>query len=423
MQQLIKHTGILLFSLLFFYEGYGQTAFPSFNINSKTDLNKIVAEIGDKRIVAIGEDTHGTKEYYDLRYAITKKLMIEKGFNVFILENPYEDMVALQDSFYSKPMDSLMAKHLFAIYQTKEMKDFLVWLKEYNRTHKIKIAGCDDSYREILPALIRTELKKYNTATLNSLATDFENRQLLSIDEFYALPENKTTQALPNDIHFGYDTYIGLLKLDSLIKERNIKNEKLEVLMFQAKSNYEIYWGFMHKKFLSRDSAMGNRINYFANNKSNKVIIWANNAHIVKSSLDGEIGKMGETINKKNPGQYFSIGFATGGGTYSYLKKPFINDDHDFSDTLFQATLLPLKKNSWNEYLNSQKPVNYLIRFNSLNQQQIEFFNSKKPFRAVGYKKEVPEKTNFDTQLYPLFDLLIFLRKTNHTTPLLNKSN
>lgn len=420
MQQIAKHTIGVILLVLFFCVSNGQNTsnFPSFNMHSKADINKIVEEIGNRRIVAIGEDTHGSKEYYELRAAITKKLITEKGFNVFILENPYEDMVAMQDSLYLKPLDLLMKQHLFSIYQTKEMQHFLSWLKNYSKKHTIKIAGCDDSYREILPALIKTRLKKYNNAALDSLATDFENRQLLSVEEFYDLPGNKTTKKLPDDIRFGYDTYINLLKMDSVLTEKKIGDEVLDELLFQAKSNYEIYWGFMNKKYLSRDSAMGNRINYFASNRNNKIIIWSHNAHIVKSSLNGEIGKMGETVNKKNPGDYFAIGFATGGGTYSYINNQFINDDHDFSDTLLYAPHLPSAKGSWNEYLYNRKGNNYIIKLNSLNQEQADLFKTKKPLREIGYKIDKPEKTYFNTALYPLFDILVYLRKTSHTTAL-----
>jgi erythromycin esterase-like protein len=394
-----------------------QSAITAFNINNKADLDNIVKQVGNKTIVAFGEDTHGTKEYYDLRIAITKKLITEKGFNVFIIENPYEDMIALQDELYTKNMDSLIVQHLFSIYQTKEMKDFLVWLKAYNKTHKIKMAGCDDSYRDILPAKIKTEIKKYKNQQLDSLARDFEDRQLLAVQEYYNLPQHQSKRPLPDEMHYGYEAYLTAARLDSLVLARNIKNAMLSELLFQARSNYDIYDGYVHKLFLSRDSAMGNRINYFANAK-NKIIIWANNGHITKKAINLELGKMGQTIHEKNPGKYFAIGFASGAGKYSYIKNAFINDDHVFADTLFQAAMLPLLKGSWHEYLNSLSATNFSIHFNLLKQEQIDVFNKTHAFRMIGYRKENPSKTIFQTPLYPLYDVLIFLKNTNPTTPL-----
>ncbi|MFK7750753.1 MAG: hypothetical protein AB8B65_20340 [Kordia sp.] len=37
-----------------------------------TSIDALVSQIGDKRIIALGKDTHGTAEFYELRAAITK---------------------------------------------------------------------------------------------------------------------------------------------------------------------------------------------------------------------------------------------------------------------------------------------------------------------------------------------------------------
>ena len=45
-----------------------------------------------------------------------------------------------------------------------------------------------------------------------------------------------------------------------------------------------------------------------------------------------------------------------------------------------------------------------------------EFFNKVKPFRAIGYKKENPERAYYNVALRPLFDLLVFYQNTHATT-------
>lgn len=395
------------------------TAISTFDIDSKSDIDKIINEIGNKRIVAIGEDTHGTKEYYELRSAITKKLIKERGFNVFILENPFEDMTALQEHLFSEPIDTLMSKYLFSIYQTKEMKTFLIWLKAHARTHRVKITGCDDSYREILPGMLKKELKKYNDTVLDKLALEFEQRQLMTdIADFYTLPGRVKPDSLPDDTHFGYETYNLLLKLDSLYNLKKVKNVTIEELLFHAISNYDVYWGLVNKKYLSRDAAMGNRVNFYAKDKNAKIIIWANSGHIVKKSLNIEIGKMGETIAAKNPNQYFSIGLCTSKGNYSYLKNNFINDDHIYNDTLFNSQLEDVNKTSWNSSFELQKQNNYLINFSKASKSEILLYSTVKPLRFVGYRKENPLKVYYNTDPFSKFDMIVFIRHTNHTTSL-----
>jgi erythromycin esterase len=39
-----------------------------------SSLNRLIEALADKKIVAIGESTHGTSEFYHLREIITKRL-------------------------------------------------------------------------------------------------------------------------------------------------------------------------------------------------------------------------------------------------------------------------------------------------------------------------------------------------------------
>jgi erythromycin esterase-like protein len=40
----------------------------------------LVAAIGERRVVLIGEASHGTHEFYEVRAELTKRLIAEKGF-------------------------------------------------------------------------------------------------------------------------------------------------------------------------------------------------------------------------------------------------------------------------------------------------------------------------------------------------------
>lgn len=108
-------------------------------------LTPLINKLGEKKIVAIGESTHGTSEFYKLREIITKQLIKKHGFNLVILENAYDEIELLNEKLQIKSLDDLIGKHLFAIYQTEEMKSFLSWSKEYFRKKEIKFKGCDDS--------------------------------------------------------------------------------------------------------------------------------------------------------------------------------------------------------------------------------------------------------------------------------------
>ncbi len=53
------------------------------------DLKPLLARIGDARIVLIGEATHGTSEFYEMRAQISRALITEKGFNFVAIEGDW----------------------------------------------------------------------------------------------------------------------------------------------------------------------------------------------------------------------------------------------------------------------------------------------------------------------------------------------
>ena len=46
----------------------------------------------DNEILLLGECTHGTEEFYNISSEITQKLLIEKGYNVVLLEAEWTDI-------------------------------------------------------------------------------------------------------------------------------------------------------------------------------------------------------------------------------------------------------------------------------------------------------------------------------------------
>jgi|GEM_PF-2468671 erythromycin esterase-like protein len=56
-----------------------ESAIP-FDIDSKKSYQYLSDMIGDARIVLMGESTHGTLEFYQVRMALSQYLIQEKGF-------------------------------------------------------------------------------------------------------------------------------------------------------------------------------------------------------------------------------------------------------------------------------------------------------------------------------------------------------
>lgn len=59
------------------------------------NLDALLDRIGDARIVLIGEASHGTAEFYDMRSRISQELIERKGFNIVAVEADWPDAAHL----------------------------------------------------------------------------------------------------------------------------------------------------------------------------------------------------------------------------------------------------------------------------------------------------------------------------------------
>jgi protein-L-isoaspartate(D-aspartate) O-methyltransferase len=50
------------------------------------NLDNLLARIGNARVVLIGESSHGTAEFYEMRARITRELITRKGFNIVAMK-------------------------------------------------------------------------------------------------------------------------------------------------------------------------------------------------------------------------------------------------------------------------------------------------------------------------------------------------
>src|SRR5687768_290509 len=55
------------------------------------DYDALLDQIGESRLVLIGEASHGTREFYRERALITQRLIVEKGFNAVTAEADWPD--------------------------------------------------------------------------------------------------------------------------------------------------------------------------------------------------------------------------------------------------------------------------------------------------------------------------------------------
>ena len=109
-------------------------------LGAPDDLDPLLERIGDARIVAIGEASHGTHEYYAWRAALTRRLIEEKGFGLVAVEGDWPDCyrvnrsVRLRKGADEDPRDALDAFTRWPtwMWANDDVVDFCRWLRDRN---------------------------------------------------------------------------------------------------------------------------------------------------------------------------------------------------------------------------------------------------------------------------------------------------
>ncbi|MGB3343075.1 MAG: erythromycin esterase family protein [Aequorivita sp.] len=370
-------------------------------------LDPLIAELGDKKIVAIGESTHGTSEFYKLREAITKRLIQEEGFNMVILESPYDNIELLNKDLETKPLDNLIMKHLFSIYQTQEMKSFLQWYQNNRSKYNISFKGCDDS-NWVFYEVLADKLVGIKDSELDKLMKKLKSN----------ITKGSKSNS-KNELSLGINIYNNLVTIEKYLKSTNNLTKPVEEIIFNGKNTYINYVNIKSKKqFQSRDEIMAERISYLAKDKNNKIIVWAHNAHISNEIIvDKEIGIMGRDLKQEFGDDYHSIGLTTLKGSYSFIDEKSINGDPVFTNKLKKGSIESTDTLLWENVL-AQNGDSFYLNLSAL-KEELNTDDVLGPIKFIGYNKE----TNKDIYKLPLFkdfDSLIFIENTNATTPLFN---
>src|SRR5258706_15797096 len=100
--------------LFFFFAGSAQI--PWHPLHNEQDLDILIKEIAEARVVLLGESTHGTHEFYQWRSALTKRLIKEKGFDLIAIEGDWVDSYKVNQFIRGEKQDSSAAIELLQQY-------------------------------------------------------------------------------------------------------------------------------------------------------------------------------------------------------------------------------------------------------------------------------------------------------------------
>lgn len=396
------------------------------------DLGPIIDLIAHKKVVMLGEASHGTKEFYDLRTAISKELILNHGFKFIAVEGDWPPCQKVNHYIHNKETESVyeILSHFSRwptwMWANHEIVELLRWLKFYNYNNQSPVSfhGLDVySLYESMDQVVR-QLKKIDPE-LSERATYY-----YSCFDSYRHDEKAYARSLFKIPDGCKQSVLNVLN-ETLEAKLQITMEHQEAL-FDATQNARIachaekYYRAMvfgeEDSWNVRDNHMMETLDMLMKHygPDTKAIVWEHNTHIgdykATDMLEaGQVNIGGLAREKYGEHNVALVGFSTYSGT--------VVASHAWDGPIEVMTMPNAAQGSVEEVCHQvSNKINSPNFFMVLNRES-EFspLNEIRGHRAIGvvYHPTSERRGNYvPTLLADRYDALIFLDKTHALNPL-----
>lgn len=357
------------------------------------DLEIFGKLVGDTKVVALGETTHGSSEIFQMKHRLVKYLTQNKGFDIFSIEANMPESYKMNEYTFEgkgKPKELIRGMY-FWTWRTQEVLEMVEWMKEQNKTDKkIKFTGFDmqyfnESVRELKHGFKdKPDLLK----DINELRYTLDSLKEISKKSRGRITQNYDKERV-NEILFNIKSAIQMSSHQNLEKEWLLRNVR-------------IIEQFLDMDYISRDKYMAENLEWIhKQNPESKIAIWAHNGHIKKTDY-----RMGKFLAQSLQDDYLTVGFTFHKGKYTAVGKNRLNtyEAQDSYEGTFEYIF---------QSLNEPIFLLDLRKIKNDNSEHGQWIKEALEFRRVGAMK-VPNEFK-ETKLLEDFDMIIFINESTNS--------
>ena len=406
--------------------------------------DRLTWDVGDASLVLLGECTHGTREFYRARAAITRQLITEHGFDAIAIEADWPD--ALHVSRYvcgnSSSLDALDALSSFErfplwMWRNRETVELVEWLRVHNADvyapeQRVGVYGLDlYSLRNSMDAVVHY-LERTDPA-----AARLARRRYACFDHMAEDPQR-----------YGYAASFGmrpacedevihqLIDLQArgaaLAASGGGHSEAADELFFAQQNarvaqNAEAYYRTM---FMGRDESWNLRDTHMADTldalkahlserkgRPARIVVWAHNSHIgdARATEMGDHGQLnlGQLVRERHGlADSFLVGFTTHTG--------HVTAASEWDSPARHKQVKPSRQDSYEHLLHSCALGDFMLPLRSEPAVQ-QAVSARRLERAIGviYLPDTERLSHyFHAQLGQQFDAVIHYDETRALHPL-----
>jgi protein-L-isoaspartate(D-aspartate) O-methyltransferase len=396
-------------------------------------LDKLLQRIGDSSVVLLGEASHGSAEFCEMRARISQELIEKKGFNIVAVEADWPDSNYINHYIHGTSPDPRLKNAPFSLFPSwmwanQSMLKFTQWLQDYNATfadngQSAGFYGLDlYSFNSSIEAVL---------SYLDSVDPTTAQQARVRYGRLTPWAKDPTIygQAILTKQYKRYEKEV-LAILRNLLKsrlnyahadgQRYFSTEQNARLIADAEGYYKTLYYAEQDSWSQRDQHMFDTLQSILSfhGKDSKVIIWGNNSHIgdaraTQMSARGEFN-LGQLVREQYQRNAYSIGFGTDHGTVAAAS--------EWGGPMEIKTLQPAHADSYEGLCHKVATNNFLLPLSKPIQPALrKRLLAERLERSVGaiYRPESELQNHyFHTCLPQQFDEYIWFDETRAVEPL-----
>jgi erythromycin esterase len=388
------------------------------------DMQPLKKIVGRARIVSLGEATHGTREFFQLKHRMLEFLVSEMGFDIFAIEATMPESFDINEYVLHGKGDP--AKGLAGIYfwtwDTEEVLELIEWMRRYNadprHTRKVKFYGFDmqsaaRAAKVTLAYLRRVDPRQAEAAEreLGVLANPYTEPQ------FARLPKEKKAAAAEaiKTILSAFDARKDECVARTGADEWAVARQHARVLAQNVELQSQDF--FSSGGLSVRDRSMAENVGWILEREGpgSKAVLWAHNGHVATAS-EGGVEWMGSHLRRRFGAEMVVFGFAFNRGGFQAVEMPFPS-----VRGLRSFEVGPAPEGSLDATLAAAGLQSAAVDLRALPKEGpvAKWFAEPKATRSIGAGYADQLATNFlAAEVAPkIYDALLFVEKTTAARP------
>jgi erythromycin esterase-like protein len=408
---------------------------PASGGGESVDYDELVAGVGDRRLVLLGEATHGTHEFYDARAEITKRLIVDKGFGAVAVEADWPDAYRVNRYVRLRSDDSNADAALsdFARFPTwmwrnRDVLQFVEWLRRHNAAlgagaPSVGFYGLDfySLYRSI-DVLIAT-LERLDPEAAKRARERYACFEQFADSEDYAFRAGLQTTKSCEDEAVQQLTDLLVQQVmpevevadddDRFFTEQNARVVRNAERYYRAMFGGEVNtWNLRDQHMVETIDAL--LVQLAKTHRPSKLVIWEHNSHVgdARATERANVGELnvGQLVRERHPDDARLVGFTTYSGTVAAAD--------DWGQPPQIKTVRPALPESYESVFHERGMPRMMILFPS----QAGALRTPRLERAIGvvYRPQTERISHyFYARLPDQFDAVIHVDETTAIEPLI----